>query len=48
MKQCSADGVANKTNKADKVGITEENIFWEKNLLGFQTAKSLSKIACGN
>ena len=43
MKQASADGLRNKTKKPDKEGITEEeeNTFWEKNLLGSQTAKSL-------
>ena len=43
MKQASADGLTNKTKKPDKEGITEEeeNTFWEKNLLGSQTAKSL-------
>lgn len=43
MRQSSEDGVANKTKKADKEGITEEEekIFWNKNLLGCQTSRSL-------
>ena len=43
MKNLTADGVALKTNKAEKVGISaeEEKMFWEKGLLGCQTAETL-------
>lgn len=43
MKDLTADGVALKTKRAEKVGISaeEEKMFWDKGLLGCQTAEIL-------
>ena len=43
MKDLTADGVALKTKRAEKVGISaeEEKMFWDKGLLGCQTAETL-------
>lgn len=43
MKDLTADGVALKTKRAEEVGISaeEEKMFWDKGLLGCQTAETL-------
>lgn len=43
MKDLTADVVALKTKRAEKVGISaeEEKVFWDKGLLGCQMAETL-------
>ena len=44
MKDLTADGLGLKTKRAEKVGISaeEEKMFWDKGLLGCQTAETLA------